>query len=58
MCQFMNSKKLVMLVMILLMLMPFMVNVETCDIDKITIDSVVIKEKTDNVIEVEQPVID
>lgn len=54
----MKLKRLILPVMIFLMLMPFIVNAETCDIDKITIDSVTIKEKTDNVTEVEQPVID
>ncbi len=54
----MKFKKLILPVMLFLMLMPFMVNAETCDLDKITIDSVTIKEKTDNVTEVEQPVIE
>ena len=54
----MNFKKLILPVILFLMLMPFMVNAETCDLDKITIDSVTIKEKTDNVTEVEQPIIE
>ena len=54
----MKIKKLILPVMLFLMFMPFMVNAETCDLNKITIDSVTIKEKTNNVTEVEQPVID
>ena len=54
----MKLKKLILPVILFLMLMPFMVNAETCNLNKITIDSVTIKEKTNNVTEVEQPVID
>lgn len=54
----MKLKKLILPVMIFLMLMPIMVNAEVCNSDKITIDSVTIKEKSNNVTEVEQPVIE
>ena len=51
-------KKFILPILLLFMFIPFVVNAESCDLDKITIDSVTIKEKTDNVTEVEQPVID
>ena len=54
----MKLKKLILPVMLFLILIPFMVNAETCDTDKITIDSVTIQEKSNNVTEVEQPVIE
>ena len=54
----MNFKKIILPLILFLMLMPFMVNAETCDLDKISIDSITIKEKVGNATEIEQPVIE
>ncbi len=53
-----SMKKFLLLILLFIVLMPFVANAETCDLNKITIDSVTIKEKTDNVTEIEQPVIE
>lgn len=44
-------KKYLLLVILLLLIMPFMVKAEECDTDKISIESIAIEDKTDNVIE-------
>ena len=49
--------KMIVLAMILF-LIPFIVNAKTCDSKQIIIDSVTIKEKTNNVSELEQPEIE
>lgn len=54
----MNFKKIILPLILFLMIMPFMVNAETCDYDKISIDSITIKEKVGNATEIEQPVIE
>ena len=54
----MNFKKIILPLILFLMIMPFMVNAETCDLDKISIDSITIKEKVGNATEIEQPVIE
>ena len=54
----MNFKKIILPLILFLMLMPFMVNAETCDLDKISIDSITIKEKVGNATEIEPPVIE
>lgn len=50
----MKKIKLILPILILALFMPFMVNAETCDINKITIDSITLEEKSDNVIELEE----
>ena len=54
----MKLKKLILPMMLFLTLIPFIVKAETCDANKITIDSVAIKQKTDQVTEIDEPVID
>lgn len=54
----MKLKRLSISIFLLLLLLPFMVKAETCDIDKMSISSVEIKEKSDNVVEVNKPTID
>ncbi len=49
----MNIKK--MLLLLLLFIMPFVVNAETCNPEKVTIESIVINNKTDNVVEKSAP---
>lgn len=50
----MKKIKLILTILILALFMPFMVNAETCDINKITIDSITFEEKSDNVKEIEE----
>ena len=52
----MKFKKIVLAM--ILFLIPFIVNAKTCDSKQIIIDSVTIKEKTNNVSELEQPEIE
>ena len=47
-------KKYLIPVLIFIIIMPFIVNAETCDIDKITIKNISIKNKTDNVEELDK----
>ena len=47
-------KKYLIPVLLFIIIMPFMVNAETCDIDKITIKNISIKNKTDNVEELDK----
>ena len=54
----MKIKRIILPIMLFLMLIPFVVKAETCDVSNIKIDSVIVKEKTDNVTEIEEPVID
>ena len=49
----MKFKKLILPFLLVLMLMPFMVNAESCNLDKISIDSIFLDEKSDNVEELE-----
>jgi len=51
-------KKVLLQIILLVSFFPFIVNAETCDINKITIDSVTIKKKTNNVTELEPPIIE
>ena len=46
-------KKYILPILIFFMIMPMVVNAETCDTDKITISSIVIEEKSDNVVELD-----
>ena len=47
-------KKLLLPIILFIMFLPFYVNAETCDTDKITISSITIENKSDNVIEVDK----
>jgi len=49
----MKLKKIVLPVMLFLILMPFIVNAETCNPDKISISSITIEEISDNVTEID-----
>ena len=42
-------KRLILLILILIMFLPIYVTAETCDTDKISISSISLKEKSDNV---------
>lgn len=54
MCKVMKKIKLILPILILALFIPFMVNAETCDINKITINSITLEEKSDNVKELEE----
>jgi len=47
-------KKYILPILLFLMFIPFYVNAETCDIDKITIDNITIENKSNNVEEIEE----
>jgi len=47
-------KKIIISILMIMIILPFIVKAETCDTDKITISSVKIEEKTDNVEELEE----
>ena len=47
-------KKLILSLLLIAMFIPFVVNAETCDIDKISISSISLKEKSDNVEELKE----
>ena len=47
-------KKFLLPILLFLMLIPFVANAETCDTDKITISSITLKEKSDNVKELDK----
>ena len=47
-------KRLILLILILIMFLPIYVNAETCDTDKISISSISLKEKSDNVEELNE----
>ena len=53
----MKMKKLLLVFIISIMFMPFVVNSETCDNNKISIESIDIKNASDNVVEKNEPVI-
>lgn len=42
-------KKIALQILLLMMFLPFIVNAENCDIDKITISSITIEKKSANV---------
>ena len=46
-------KKFILPILLFLMFIPFVVNAETCDTDKITINSITVENKSDNVEELE-----
>lgn len=47
-------KKFILPILLFLMFMPFIVNAETCDTDKITIENITIETKSNNVEEIEE----
>ena len=47
-------KKLLLPILLFMMFIPFYVNAETCDTDKISISSIIVENKSDNVEEVEE----
>ena len=47
-------KKFILSILLFLMFIPFVVNAETCDTDKITIENIAIESKSDNVEELSQ----
>ena len=47
-------KKFILPVLLFLMFIPFYVNAETCDIDKITIENIIIENKSNNVEELDE----
>ena len=47
-------KKFILPILLLLMFVPFVVNAETCDTDKITISSIIVEDKSENVIELDE----
>lgn len=47
-------KKFILQIILFLMFIPFVVNAETCDTDKITISSITIESKSDNAEEIEE----
>ena len=54
----MKFKLLLIPVIFFIILVPFIINAESCDLDKISIESVILKNKSDQVVEVEPPIID
>ena len=50
----MKKVKIIIPIFLVLMFMPFVVNAETCDTDKISIDSITLEENFDNVEELEE----
>ena len=55
---YMKLKKVIFLILLFFVFLPFIVKAESCDLSKISIDSVTIKDKTDNVMEIEEPSIE
>ena len=53
----MKFRKLLLVFIFSIMFIPFVVNAETCENDKVSIDSFVIKDISDNVVEKNEPVI-
>ena len=53
----MKRFKLILTIFFITVLIPFIVNAETCDMDKISIDSVTMNEKSDNVVEIDNATI-
>ena len=51
-------KKSIIIVLLFLILLPIIVNAETCDINKITISSISMEEKSDDVTEIDEASID
>lgn len=47
-------KKRLLLILLLIIFIPFYVNAKTCDVDKISIESITIEEKSDDVVEKEE----
>ena len=47
-------KKIMFTFLLLIFFIPYYVNAETCNIDKISISSITIENKTDNVIEIKE----
>ena len=47
-------KKIILSILLFVLFMPFCVNAETCDLDKISISSITIEEKSDNVEELDE----
>ena len=47
-------KKLILPILLFMMFIPFIVNAETCDTDKISISSITVEEKSDNVEEIDE----
>ncbi len=47
-------KKTIFSIILFMMFIPFVVNAETCDIDKITISSITIESKSDSVVELDE----
>ena len=47
-------KRLILLILILIMFLPFYVNAETCDTNKISISSIIVESKSDNVEELNE----
>ena len=45
------------LLMLLILFLPFIVYAETCDTDKVTIESITLKDKSDNVVENSDPIV-
>ena len=53
----MKRFKLILTIFFITVLIPFIVNAESCDMDKISIDSVTMNEKSDNVVEIDNATI-
>lgn len=53
----MKKIKSILLILLLMIFIPCLVNAETCEPDKVTISSITINDKTDNVTEKKEPVI-
>lgn len=47
-------KKIIISLLLFAMLLPYIVNAEICDTDKITIDSITLEEKSNSVVEIEE----
>ena len=47
-------RKFILPILLFLMFIPFVVNAETCDTDKISISSITLRDKTENVIELDE----
>ena len=53
----MKKIKLILPILILALFIPFMVNAETCDVDKISINSITVAHKSENVEELDDAIV-
>ncbi len=52
------KKKLLLIILLFLMIIPIMVNADSCNTDKISISSIALEEKSDDIVEIEEATAD